>query len=116
MQHLPVVEVLHEIDFCFEGVDLYLQATREAYLLHGEQLPGTLVQSFEHLRLFLPATHADNDTKRDFFRGYTGYWGFLAQAVIENRSCRWRGGNCRPSCVRPAPRLVDDPIEQRGAG
>lgn len=48
-QYIPVVEVLHEIDFCLEGVDLFLEAAPEAYLLHGEQLPGALVQSFEHL-------------------------------------------------------------------
>lgn len=91
VQHLPVVEVLHEIDFCFEGVDLYLQATREAYLLHGEQLPGTLVQSFEHLRLFLPATHAHDDTKRDVFSRIYGLLGIFSPSSYRKQVMQVEG-------------------------
>lgn len=63
---VPVVEILHEIDFCLEGVDLFFGTTRETNLLHGEQLPGTLVQSFKHLDF--NESKCTNDTSDKLFR------------------------------------------------
>lgn len=46
-----MIEVLHQVDLCLEGVDLFFQAASKADLLHGEELSGGLVQTFEHLHI-----------------------------------------------------------------
>lgn len=48
---LPVVEILHEVNLRLESVHLFLAPVRKLDLLHREQLPGRLIQPFEHLSL-----------------------------------------------------------------
>lgn len=48
---LPVVEILHEVNLRLKGVHLFLAPVRKLDLLHRKQLPGRLVQPFEHLSL-----------------------------------------------------------------
>lgn len=66
---VPVIEVLHEIDFCFEGVDLFFEATREANLFYGEQLPGTLIQAFKNLLILRASAHKGRQSAT-LFRPY----------------------------------------------